>query len=85
MEMVTCLNLVLAERGEITPHRTDEAFLIRFLRARRFQVEKAHTLVRELSIHYLTCNVMLSFTCNAPFPIARSLLQCSTLVELWDL
>jgi len=85
MEMVTCLNLVLAERGEVVPHRTDEAFLIRFLRARRFQVEKAHKLVRELSIQYLTCSVMLSFTCNAPFPTARSLSQYSTLVELWDL
>jgi len=36
---------MIYERGEVVPHRTDEAFLLRFLRARRFQVEKAHKLM----------------------------------------
>jgi hypothetical protein len=47
---MTCFHLVFAERGEVVPHRTDDAFLIRFLRARRFNVEKAHRLVRGLSV-----------------------------------
>ncbi|KAJ8960654.1 hypothetical protein NQ314_006046 [Rhamnusium bicolor] len=33
------------ERGECTPHRTDDAFLQRFLRARYFTIEKAHRLI----------------------------------------
>ncbi|XP_012289201.1 alpha-tocopherol transfer protein isoform X2 [Orussus abietinus] len=33
------------ERGECLPHRTDDAFLIRFLRARSFNVNRAHRLV----------------------------------------
>jgi hypothetical protein len=37
---------MLAERGDVVPQRTDDEFLIRFLRARRFDVEKAHRLVR---------------------------------------
>lgn len=36
---------MIYERGEIVPHRMDEAFLIRFLRARRFHVRKAHRLL----------------------------------------
>jgi hypothetical protein len=48
--------LVVAEGVELTPHRTDDAFLIRFLRARRFDVEKAHRLVRELFALHLTCS-----------------------------
>ncbi|KAJ9591883.1 hypothetical protein L9F63_001558, partial [Diploptera punctata] len=32
-------------RGEVVPHRTDDLFLLRFLRARRFDVEKAHRLM----------------------------------------
>jgi hypothetical protein len=47
---MTCFDLVFAERGEVVPHRTDDAFLIRFLRTRRFDVEKAHRLVRGLSV-----------------------------------
>ncbi|XP_050309796.1 clavesin-2-like [Anthonomus grandis grandis] len=31
-------------RGECVPHRTDDAFLLRFLRARKFNVEAAHRL-----------------------------------------
>jgi len=41
---------VFAERGDVVPQRTDDAFLVRFLRARRFDLEKAHRLVRGLSI-----------------------------------
>lgn len=33
------------ERGECIPHRTDDAFLLRFLRARNFIVERAHRLL----------------------------------------
>lgn len=36
---------MIHERGEVVPQRMDEAFLIRFLRARRFHVEKAHRLL----------------------------------------
>ncbi|PSN38167.1 hypothetical protein C0J52_14555 [Blattella germanica] len=36
---------LIFERGDVTPHRTDDLFLIRFLRARRFDVEKAHRLM----------------------------------------
>lgn len=34
------------EKGYCTPHRTDDEFLIRFLRARFFKVENAYKLVR---------------------------------------
>lgn len=34
-----------AERGECLPHRMDDDFLIRFLRARNFNVKRAHRLV----------------------------------------
>lgn len=37
-------NLIF-ERGECTPHRTDDAFLLRFLRARYFIPERAHRLL----------------------------------------
>ncbi|XP_053594282.1 alpha-tocopherol transfer protein [Microplitis demolitor] len=36
---------MIYERGECTPHRMDDAFLIRFLRARSFNVNRAHRLV----------------------------------------
>ncbi|XP_044583551.1 alpha-tocopherol transfer protein isoform X1 [Cotesia glomerata] len=36
---------MIYERGECTPHRMDDAFLIRFLRARNFNVNRAHRLV----------------------------------------
>ncbi|XP_043288210.1 clavesin-2-like isoform X2 [Venturia canescens] len=36
---------MIYERGECTPHRVDDAFLIRFLRARNFNVNRAHRLV----------------------------------------
>lgn len=43
--LVQELRDMIYERGEVVPHRTDDAFLIRFLRARRFDVEKAHRLM----------------------------------------
>lgn len=33
------------ERGEVAPHRLDDAFLLRFLRARTFHTEKAYRLL----------------------------------------
>lgn len=38
-------NFSFLERGECVPFRTDDAFLLRFLRARNFVVERAHRLV----------------------------------------
>ncbi|XP_025835316.1 clavesin-1 [Agrilus planipennis] len=35
---------MIYERGECMPHRTDDAFLLRFLRARYFVLERAHRL-----------------------------------------
>ncbi|PNF14739.1 hypothetical protein B7P43_G08927 [Cryptotermes secundus] len=45
LNLVQELRNVIYERGEVVPHRTDDSFLIRFLRARRFDVEKAHRLM----------------------------------------
>ncbi|XP_063239796.1 alpha-tocopherol transfer protein-like isoform X1 [Bacillus rossius redtenbacheri] len=45
MAAVQELRDLVYERGEAQPHRTDDAFLVRFLRARRFDVEKAHQLM----------------------------------------
>ncbi|XP_033207200.1 alpha-tocopherol transfer protein-like isoform X3 [Belonocnema kinseyi] len=39
------LREMIYERGECLPHRVDDAFLIRFLRARNFNVHRAHRLV----------------------------------------
>ncbi|KAF5289668.1 hypothetical protein FQR65_LT11785 [Abscondita terminalis] len=36
---------LIFERGECTPHRLDDAFLLRFLRARNFVVRHAHRLL----------------------------------------
>jgi len=38
-----------AERGEVEPLRMDDPFLIRFLRARNYNVERAHRLVSKLN------------------------------------
>lgn len=48
VEQVSFLLLILLERGECEPHRMDDAFLLRFLRARHFIVRMAHRLVRKL-------------------------------------
>lgn len=37
--------LMITERGDFQPHRTDNEFLIKFLRARFFKVENAYKLV----------------------------------------
>ncbi|XP_051153477.1 alpha-tocopherol transfer protein-like isoform X2 [Leptopilina boulardi] len=49
-EEVKCQTLqelreMIYERGECSPHRMDDSFLIRFLRARNFNVYRAHRLV----------------------------------------
>ncbi|XP_056648666.1 alpha-tocopherol transfer protein-like isoform X2 [Diorhabda sublineata] len=36
---------LIFEKGECTPHRTDDSFLLRFLRARNFVIERAHRLL----------------------------------------
>lgn len=48
--MKTCSLSILGilcstERGECLPHRMDDDFLIRFLRTRNFNVNRAHRLV----------------------------------------
>nr|CAD7597207.1 unnamed protein product [Timema genevievae] len=40
------------ERGDVMPHRMDDPFLVRFLRARRFNVEKAYRLVSMMTRYY---------------------------------
>ncbi|OWR54085.1 alpha-tocopherol transfer protein isoform 1 [Danaus plexippus plexippus] len=42
---VTNLRNMIFERAECKPHRTDDAFLLRFLRARDFIVPRAHKLL----------------------------------------
>lgn len=49
-EEVKCLTLqelreMIYERGECQPHRMDDDFLLRFLRARNFNVHRAHRLI----------------------------------------
>ncbi|KYN07796.1 PREDICTED: alpha-tocopherol transfer protein-like [Cyphomyrmex costatus] len=49
-EEVKCQTLqefrdMIYERGECLPHRMDDAFLIRFLRARNFNIKSAHKLI----------------------------------------
>ncbi|XP_034941872.1 alpha-tocopherol transfer protein-like [Chelonus insularis] len=49
-EEVKCQTLqelrdMIYEKGECSPHRMDDAFLIRFLRARNFNVYRAHRLI----------------------------------------
>lgn len=36
---------IVSEKADITPHRMDDAFLLRFLRARNYRVEPAFRLV----------------------------------------
>ncbi|KAK9878603.1 hypothetical protein WA026_022864, partial [Henosepilachna vigintioctopunctata] len=36
---------IIFERGECTPHRTDDEYLLRFLRCRNFSMEGAHRLL----------------------------------------
>ncbi|XP_044750135.1 alpha-tocopherol transfer protein-like isoform X1 [Coccinella septempunctata] len=36
---------MIFERGECTPHRTDDVYLLRFLRCRNFSIEGAHKLL----------------------------------------
>lgn len=42
--------MLFLARGECTPHRTDDAFLLRFLRGRKFNVEAAYRLVSYFNI-----------------------------------
>lgn len=39
------LRFTVSEKADITPHRMDDAFLLRFLRARNYRVEPAFRLV----------------------------------------
>lgn len=42
---ITELRKMIFERGQCKPHRTDDAFLLRYLRARNFIVPRAHKLL----------------------------------------
>lgn len=45
------------ERGECLPHRMDDDFLIRFLRARNFNLKRAHRLVsRKILTNTTVCD-----------------------------
>ncbi|KAK3910664.1 Alpha-tocopherol transfer protein-like [Frankliniella fusca] len=37
---------IIYERGEVSPYRMDDPFLLRFLRARSFNVDRAHRLLK---------------------------------------
>ncbi|CAG9784215.1 unnamed protein product [Diatraea saccharalis] len=45
LQAVSELRDLIYERGECTPHRMDDEFLIRFLRARNFIPQRAHRLM----------------------------------------
>uniref|UniRef100_A0AAR5PGE2 CRAL-TRIO domain-containing protein n=1 Tax=Dendroctonus ponderosae TaxID=77166 RepID=A0AAR5PGE2_DENPD len=45
IELIEELKDMIFERGECEPHRMDDAFLLRFLRARHFIVRMAHRLM----------------------------------------
>jgi hypothetical protein len=44
-QMISDLRDMIYSRGECTPHRTDDKFLLRFLRSRKFGLESAYRLV----------------------------------------
>ncbi|XP_060517375.1 clavesin-2-like isoform X2 [Cylas formicarius] len=44
-ELIEQLRDMIFQRGECVPHRTDDAFLLKFLRARHFHVRHAHRLI----------------------------------------
>ncbi|CAH1367985.1 hypothetical protein MTP99_009380 [Tenebrio molitor] len=43
-QMISDLRDMIYSRGECTPHRTDDKFLLRFLRSRKFGLESAYRL-----------------------------------------
>ncbi|XP_067007616.2 alpha-tocopherol transfer protein-like [Anabrus simplex] len=45
LRLLQDLRDMVYERGEVQPHRMDDSFLLRFLRARHFVVERAHRLL----------------------------------------
>ncbi|XP_073942082.1 alpha-tocopherol transfer protein-like [Choristoneura fumiferana] len=45
LKAISDLRDIIYERGECTPHRMDDEFLIRFLRARKFIPQRAHRLM----------------------------------------
>ncbi|GBP21768.1 Clavesin-1 [Eumeta japonica] len=68
-EVIKSLRNMIFERGEFKPRRTDDAYLLRFLRARRFIPKRAHRMMaryeefrrknqylyRDVDIFKLTC------------------------------
>ncbi|KAI8428178.1 hypothetical protein MSG28_002413 [Choristoneura fumiferana] len=57
LKAISDLRDIIYERGECTPHRMDDEFLIRFLRARKFIPQRAHRLscfpVNTYAIHII--------------------------------
>ncbi|XP_050670596.1 alpha-tocopherol transfer protein-like [Leptidea sinapis] len=45
IQMIHELRDIIYERGECTPHRMDDEYLVRFLRARNFVPQRAHRLM----------------------------------------
>lgn len=50
------MNFIIPERGDVEVHRSDDSFLLRFLRARQFHGERAYRLVS-----FNGCNSFLFF------------------------
>jgi hypothetical protein len=58
-ELMQQLKDMIYERGECNPHRMDEEFLIKFLRARFWKVENAYKLVSSFFTRRFPCKIFI--------------------------
>ncbi|CAH1117993.1 unnamed protein product [Phaedon cochleariae] len=78
--LISDLRDMIFEKGECIPHRTDDKFLLRFLRARHFIVPKAHRLIvnyfdfrestpyfENIDVHHLRKLSKTMFLCAPPY------------------